>query len=56
MAAAMQAGIGNVAAQSLFAGAQAVGATGVIPVIGTIISGGVTAASAGAGKAISDLF
>ncbi|KAI5892607.1 uncharacterized protein SCHCODRAFT_0257138 [Schizophyllum commune H4-8] len=56
IAAGIQAGIGNVAAGSLFAGAQAAGATGAIPVIGTIISGGITAASAGAGKAIADLF
>ncbi|KAI5825036.1 hypothetical protein K523DRAFT_251912 [Schizophyllum commune Tattone D] len=55
IAAGIQAGIGNVAAGSLFAGAQAAGATGAIPVIGTVISGGVGGAAAYAGTVVAGL-
>lgn len=48
----MQAGIGNVVAGSLFAGAQSVAAGGALPVIGTIIASGVSAA----GGAIASIF
>ncbi|KAL1759287.1 hypothetical protein FB107DRAFT_205215 [Schizophyllum commune] len=55
IAAGIQAGIGNVAAGSLFAGAQTVAATGAIPVIGTVISGGVGGAAAYAGTVAAGL-
>ncbi|KAL1729979.1 hypothetical protein EV714DRAFT_250837 [Schizophyllum commune] len=55
IAAGIQAGIGNVVAGSLFAGAQAAGATGAIPVIGTVISGGVGGAAAYAGTVVAGL-
>ncbi|KAF9520219.1 hypothetical protein BS47DRAFT_1336195 [Hydnum rufescens UP504] len=45
MAAGIQAGIGNVAAGSLFAGAQSVAAGGALPLIGTVISAGIGAAT-----------
>lgn len=41
IAAGMQAGIGNVVAGSLFAGAQSVGAGGALPLIGSAIAGGI---------------
>ncbi|KAF9510470.1 hypothetical protein BS47DRAFT_1487400 [Hydnum rufescens UP504] len=43
VAAGIQAGIGNVAAGSLFAGAQSVAAGGALPLIGTVISAGIGA-------------
>ncbi|KAF9510472.1 hypothetical protein BS47DRAFT_1487401 [Hydnum rufescens UP504] len=43
VAAGIQAGIGNVAAGSLFAGAQSVAAGGALPMIGTVISAGIGA-------------
>lgn len=41
-AAGMQAGIGNVVAGSLFAGAQSVAAGGALPAIGSVISAGIS--------------
>lgn len=46
IAAGMQAGMGNVVAGSLFAGAQSVAAGGTLPAIGSIISAGVSGAGA----------
>ena len=42
LAAGLQAGIGNVAAGSLFAGAQATAMGAAVPVLGQVIGGGVT--------------
>jgi hypothetical protein len=46
IAAGIQAGMGNVAAGSLFAGAQSVAMGGALPVVGNVIAGGITGGSA----------
>ena len=56
VAAGMQAGIGNVIAGSIFAGAQAAGATGAIPAVGVAIGGGVGGATAYVGSKLAGLF
>lgn len=48
-AAVTQAGIGNVVAGSLFAGAQSVAMGGALPAIGTAIAGGISAGAAALG-------
>jgi 3-oxoacyl-ACP reductase-like protein len=53
IAAGIQAGIGNVAAGSLFAGAQAVAAGAGLPVIGNVIAGGIVAGGAAVVNAVS---
>ena len=49
MAAGIQAGIGNVAAGSLFAIAQSIGAGGAVPAVFTAIGGGISAVAAAIG-------
>ncbi|KAJ7691115.1 hypothetical protein B0H17DRAFT_1201226 [Mycena rosella] len=52
LATSIQAGIGNVAASSLFAGAQSVAMSGALPALGYVIAG-VVSGAAGASGAIA---
>lgn len=53
IAAGIQAGIGNVAAGSLFAGAQAVAAGAALPAVGYVTAGAITAVGAGAARVVA---
>lgn len=53
IAAGIQAGIGNVIAGSLFAGAQSVAMGGALPVVGSVIAGGIAGGAGYAGTKLA---